>query len=63
MREEYNRSDLGEGIRGKYYQSAQADTKLVKLDPEVARAFPTEKAVNEALLALIRLAKQSKAMP
>lgn len=48
MREEYNRSDLGKGIRGKYYKAAQEDTNLVKLDPEVAKAFPTEKAVNEA---------------
>lgn len=63
MREEYSRSDLGKGIRGKYHKAYQEGTNMVKLSPEVAKAFPTEKAVNDALLALIQLAKQSTATP
>jgi hypothetical protein len=59
MRPEYKRGDLGEGVRGKYYQSYIESHNLVLLNPEVAKAFPTEEAVNEALLSLIRIAKAS----
>ena len=53
MRSEYKREDLGEGIRGKYYKAYKEENNLVLLRPEVAKAFPSEEAVNEALLALI----------
>ena len=59
MRPEYDRKDLGKGVRGKYYQEYTAGHNLVLLDPEVARAFPSEEAVNQALLSLIRIAKAS----
>jgi hypothetical protein len=35
----------------------RAGTNLVLLDPEVAKAFPDEDAVNEALRLVIRLAE------
>jgi len=57
MREEYNRKDLGDGIRGKYYPDFVRTHNIVKLNPEVAEAFPSEQAVNDALTALIRIAK------
>lgn len=59
MRPEYDRKDLGKGVRGKYFQEFTADHNLVLLDPEVARAFPSEEAVNQALLSLIRIARAS----
>lgn len=59
LRPEYNREDLGQGIRGKYYQSYQESNKLVLLSPEVAAVFSTEEAVNEALRYLIKIAKLS----
>lgn len=59
MRKEYSRADLGKGVRGKYHAAYEASHHLVMLRPEVAAAFPTEEAVNEALLSLIRLAKSS----
>lgn len=59
MRPEYSRKDLGQGVRGKHYQEYIAAHNLVLLDPEVARAFPTDAAVNEALLSLIRIARAS----
>ncbi len=59
MRPEYQRKDLGKGVHGKYYQEYTAAHNLVLLDPEVARAFPSEQAVNEALLSLIRIAGTS----
>lgn len=59
MRKEYDRKDLGEGMRGKYLKSYQECHNLVLLEPEVAKAFPSEKAVNEALLSLIEVAKNT----
>lgn len=59
MRENYTREELGEGVRGKYYAAYQESHNLVRLKPEVAQAFPTEEAVNEALLALIKIAKNT----
>ncbi|RKT43359.1 hypothetical protein [Thiocapsa rosea] len=59
MRSEYKREDLGVGVRGKYYDSYVESHNLVLLRPEVAEAFPTEEAVNDALLSLIRIAKAS----
>lgn len=59
LRPVYNREDLGPGVRGKYFESYQKGTNLVLLNPDVARAFPTEEAVNEALRSLINLAQKS----
>lgn len=59
LRPEYRREDLGQGVRGKYFESYQKGTNLVLLSPEVAKAFPTEKAVNEALRSLIDIAQKS----
>jgi hypothetical protein len=59
LRPEYKRKDLGVGIRGKYYEAYQKGTNLVLLSPDVAAAFPTEQAVNEALRSLIEVAQRS----
>ncbi len=59
MRAEYVREDLGEGIRGKYYEQYQKGTNLILLDPDVATAFPTSESVNQALRSLIEVAKRS----
>jgi hypothetical protein len=59
LRQEYKREDLGQGVRGKYFESYQKGTNLVLLSPDVAKAFPTEEAVNEALRSLIHLAQKS----
>ncbi|MCX6256276.1 MAG: hypothetical protein NTV31_17645 [Bacteroidia bacterium] len=59
LRPEYKRDDLGQGVRGKYFESYQKGTNLVLLSPDVAKAFPTEEAVNEALRSLIHLAQKS----
>jgi len=53
LRGEYRREDLGKGVRGKYLKAYCAGTNLVLLRPEVAKAFPNEKAVNDALSSLI----------
>ncbi|MGH8646685.1 MAG: hypothetical protein ACREX4_20395 [Gammaproteobacteria bacterium] len=59
LRSEYRRTDLGRGVRGKYLKAYRAGTNLVMLRPEVAAAFPTEQAVNDALSSLIEVAEQT----
>ena len=59
LRPEYRPEDLGPGVRGKYLKAYQAGTNLVLLNPEVAKAFPTEEAVNDALRSLIEVAQRS----
>jgi len=51
---EYKRSDLGKLVRGKYAKRIRESTNVVVLDPQVAKAFPNDKAVNSALRDLIR---------
>ena len=56
LRPEYDmKSLLKGGVRGKYAARYRAGTNLVLLEPEVAKAFPNEKAVNEALKLVIKL--------
>ena len=53
MRPEYKRSDFTELVRGKYSKEIIARSNVVLLEPEIAKAFPTSKAVNEALAGLL----------
>ena len=48
LRKEYRREDFSRGVRGKYYREYMKGTNLVLLRPEVAQAFTTSEAVNEA---------------
>ena len=58
LRPDYDLSKLlKDGIRGKYAAAFAAGTNLVLLAPDVARAFPTDEAVNEALRLVMRLAE------
>jgi len=58
LRPEYDLHDLlKDGTQGKYVARYRAGTNLVLLDPDVAKAFPNEAAVNEALRLVIRLAE------
>ena len=50
VRSEYRREDLGPGVRGKYLEAYRAGTNLVLLSPDVAKAFPTDEAVNLSLI-------------
>jgi len=59
MRKDYRREDLGAGVRGKYYNEYKKGTNLVLLSPDVAKAFPTEEAVNKTLRSLINIAQKT----
>ncbi len=62
LRPEYDLSQLKGRVRGKYVERYREGTNLVRLEPDVAAAFPDAKAVNEALRLLIKVA-QSQAPP
>lgn len=59
LRPEYKRSDLGELVRGKYASRIRTSTNVIVLDPQVAKAFPNDEAVNNALRGLMKLARSS----
>jgi hypothetical protein len=61
LRREYDFSALGRGVRGKYYRRATSGTNLVLIDPDLIRAFPTGKAVNDALRMLVNVASATPA--
>ncbi|HEY9703931.1 MAG TPA: hypothetical protein V6C58_15890 [Allocoleopsis sp.] len=61
LRPEYDFSNMKGGIRGKYVDRYRTGTNVVLLDPDVAQAFPTSDAVNEALRMLIQIAQRQKA--
>jgi hypothetical protein len=60
LRCEYDFAQMEGGIRGKYVERYRAGTNLVLLDPDVAQAFPNDKAVNEALRLLIQVAQRQQ---
>ena len=57
LRAEYKRSDFKTLVRGKYASRVNEASNVVVLDPQVARAFPNDKAVNTALRGLLRRKK------
>lgn len=58
LRPEYDMRTLLKGsVRGKYAERYRAGTNLVLLEPDVARAFQSAEAVNEALRLVLQLTK------
>jgi hypothetical protein len=61
LRPEYKRSDFPKGfVRGKYAAKIAKRSNIVRLDPAIADAFPTSEAVNKALGAVLRAAKNAR---
>jgi len=60
MRPEYE-FDYSTAIRGKYYRRLLKEgANVVVLDPDVAKAFRTSAAVNEALRSLLRISEETR---
>jgi hypothetical protein len=56
LRPEYDmKALLKGGVRGKYAARYRDGTNLVLLEPEVAKAFPNDKAVNDALKLVMKM--------
>ena len=60
LRPEYDETMLKGGIRGKYAKQYAAGTNIVRLEPDVAAAFPNEEAVNEALRFALKVMEGAK---
>ena len=57
MRPEY---DFSGAERGRYLRRYQESSNVVVLDPDIAEGFRNSEAVNSALRALLRVAKESQ---
>jgi hypothetical protein len=51
------RSLLRKGVLGKYAERYRAGTNLVLLEPDIAKAFSSDKDVNEALRLVLQMSK------
>jgi len=54
LQPEYDIEKLGKGVRGKYYERYQQGTNVVLIEPELFQAFPSTKAVNDALREVLK---------
>ena len=60
MRAEYD-FDYSKAVRGKYYRRLLKEgANVVVLEPDVAKAFRSSAAVNEALRSLLRLSEATR---
>jgi hypothetical protein len=57
MRPEY---DFSAGVRGKYSAAFRKRSNVVVLEPDVAKFFSDSAAVNDALRALVEIAKRNR---
>ena len=57
MRSEYDFRSTKGGVRGKYVERVRERTNIVVIEPAVLDAFPTERAVNEALKGVLNTAR------
>lgn len=58
LRREYKASAFPTGLtRGKYAEKAASASNIVVLEPDLANAFPSSAAVNDALRALVNVAR------
>ncbi|MDZ7813959.1 MAG: hypothetical protein U5L74_13015 [Ideonella sp.] len=62
MRDEYKRADFGKLERGKFLKQAVKGTSVALIEPQLAKAFPSSEAVNEALRGLLALADETARM-
>ena len=61
LREEYTLEDFPNGLeRGRYAARIKEGSNIVRLDPDVAEAFPDSQSVNEALRSLLQIAANVK---
>lgn len=56
LRPDYRRDDFVALTRGKYAKRCQQSSNVVVIAPEVQKAFPNAKSVNDALRGLLDLA-------
>ena len=53
MRASYNFAAMNGGVRGKYAKRYRHGSNIVLLEPDIAKAFPDDEAVNQALRGML----------
>lgn len=57
LRDEYDLSEMTIVAKGRFAPHRRAGKNVILLAPDVAQAFPTDEAVNEALRLVMRIAE------
>ena len=57
LRDEYDLSKMTVLPKGRFDPKHRIGTNVIVLDPEIAKAFPNDEAVNEALRLILRATK------
>lgn len=57
LRDEYDLSKMTILPKGRFDPKRRIGTNIVVLDPEIAKAFPNDEAVNEALRLILKATK------
>ena len=58
LKPEYDFASMKGGVRGKYVARLRKEgSNLARLDPEIAEAFPSDAAVNQALRGVLNSRK------
>jgi hypothetical protein len=57
LREEYDLSKMAILPKGRFDPKRRIGTNVVVLEPEIAKAFPNDEAVNEALRLILKASK------
>lgn len=60
LREEYDLSEMTIMPKGRFDPKRRIESNIVVLEPDVAKAFPNDEAVNEALRLLLKAGKLSQ---
>ena len=59
---ELTREQLGNGVRGKYFDAFTRGSNVDVLKPALQKAFPTSEAVNKALAGVLAFAEEAKSL-
>jgi hypothetical protein len=60
LKEEYDLSKMTILPKGRFDPKRRIGSNVIILEPDVAKAFPTDEAVNEALRLLLKASKLSQ---
>lgn len=63
LREEYDLRQMTIVPKGRYDPQRRVGRNVVLLAPDVAQAFPSDEAVNEALRLVMQMAKLAQVQP
>ena len=63
LREEYDLSKMTILPKGRFDPKRRIGNNVIVLEPDVAKAFPNDEAVNEALRLLLKASKPSHRNP